>query len=157
MFIVSKKIHNNNAIVISMEILKRNKMLSVKFIFTLVFPFFFFFASESHLNYMCTLSFVWNPKNTSDQTFWVWFYMILCSSSSYRLRCYLASILWLVATSVKGIVHQKIKIVINYSPSCRSKPVRPSFIFGTQIKIFLMKSESLHRQQRSYDVQGPER
>ncbi len=33
---------------------------------------------------------------------------------------------------------------MNYSPSCRSKPVRPSFIFGTQIKIFLMKSESLH-------------
>ncbi len=26
--------------------------------------------------------------------------------------------------------------VINYSPSCRSKPVRPSIIFGPQIKIF---------------------
>ncbi len=26
--------------------------------------------------------------------------------------------------------------VINYSPSCHCKPVRPSFIFGTQIKIF---------------------
>ncbi len=26
--------------------------------------------------------------------------------------------------------------VINYSPSCRSKPVRPLFIFGPQIKIF---------------------
>ncbi len=26
--------------------------------------------------------------------------------------------------------------VINYSPSCRSKPVRPSFIFITQMKIF---------------------
>ncbi len=34
------------------------------------------------------------------------------------------------------------KIVINYLPSRRSKPVRPSFIFETQIKIFLMKSES---------------
>uniref|UniRef100_A0A673GWB0 Thyroglobulin type-1 domain-containing protein n=1 Tax=Sinocyclocheilus rhinocerous TaxID=307959 RepID=A0A673GWB0_9TELE len=32
--------------------------------------------------------------------------------------------------------------VINYSPSCCSKPVRPSFIFGTQFKIFLMKSEA---------------
>ncbi len=32
--------------------------------------------------------------------------------------------------------------VINYSPSCRSKPIRPSFIFGTQIKSILMKSES---------------
>ncbi len=50
--------------------------------------------------------------------------------------------------------------VINYSPSCRSKPIRPSFIFWTQIKIFLIKSESfltLHRQQRNYHVQGPER
>uniref|UniRef100_A0A673KNV9 Target of myb1 like 2 membrane trafficking protein n=1 Tax=Sinocyclocheilus rhinocerous TaxID=307959 RepID=A0A673KNV9_9TELE len=40
--------------------------------------------------------------------------------------------------------------VINYSPSCRSKPVRPSFIFRTHIKEFLMKSESfltLHCQQ----------
>jgi len=27
-------------------------------------------------------------------------------------------------------------------PSCRSKPVSISFIFGMQIKIFLMKSES---------------
>ncbi len=50
--------------------------------------------------------------------------------------------------------------VINYSPSCCSKPVRPSFIFGTQIKIFLMKYESfltLHRQQGNYHIQGPER
>ncbi len=49
--------------------------------------------------------------------------------------------------------------VINYSPSCLSKPIRPSFIFATQIKIFLMKSESsqtLHRQQGSYHGQGPE-
>ncbi len=50
--------------------------------------------------------------------------------------------------------------VINYSPSCRSKPLRSPFIFGTQIKIFLMKSESfltLHRQQWNYPVQDPER
>ncbi len=50
--------------------------------------------------------------------------------------------------------------VIDYPLSCCSKPVRPSFIFWTQIKIFLMKSESfltLHRQQRSYHLQGPER
>ncbi len=42
--------------------------------------------------------------------------------------------------------------VMNYSPPCRSKPVRPSFIFRTQIKIFLMKSENsqtLHRQQHN--------
>ncbi len=34
------------------------------------------------------------------------------------------------------------------------------FIFGTQIKIFLMKSKSfltLHKQQRNYNTQGPER
>ncbi len=36
--------------------------------------------------------------------------------------------------------------VINYSPSCRSKPVRPSFIFRTQIKIFLMESGYYHDQ-----------
>ncbi len=30
-----------------------------------------------------------------------------------------------------------INFVINYSLSCRSKPVRPAFIFRTQIKIFL--------------------
>ncbi len=34
------------------------------------------------------------------------------------------------------------KIVINYSLSCRSKPIRPLFIFRTQIRIFLMKSGS---------------
>jgi len=32
--------------------------------------------------------------------------------------------------------------VSNYSPSCCSNPVRLSFIFWTQIKIFLMKSKS---------------
>ncbi len=45
--------------------------------------------------------------------------------------------------------------VINYLPSCRSKSVRPSFIFRTQIKMFLMKSERyliLHRQQCNWNV-----
>uniref|UniRef100_A0A8C0YRF6 receptor protein-tyrosine kinase n=1 Tax=Cyprinus carpio carpio TaxID=630221 RepID=A0A8C0YRF6_CYPCA len=49
--------------------------------------------------------------------------------------------------------------VINYSLSCRSKPVRSLFVFRTQIKIFLMNSESsltLHRQQCNYHDQGPE-
>ncbi len=61
--------------------------------------------------------------------------------------------------AIKGIVHPKMKTV-SLIPSCRSKPVRPSFIFGTQIKIFLIKSESfltLHRQQRNYHIKGPER
>ncbi len=60
----------------------------------------------------------------------------------------------------KGIVHPKKKIVNNYTPSCHSKPVRHLFVFGTQIKIFLIKSErslTIHRQQGSYHVQGPER
>ncbi len=50
--------------------------------------------------------------------------------------------------------------VINYSPSCRSKPVRPSFIFRTQIKIFLMTSESfltLHRQQHNWMFKAQKR
>ncbi len=45
--------------------------------------------------------------------------------------------------------------VINYSSSCRSKPMRPSFVIQTQIKIGLIKSESsltLHRQQRNCNV-----
>ncbi len=52
----------------------------------------------------------------------------------------------------KGLVHPKIQILsLITHPHVVSKPVRPSFIIGTQIKIFLMKSESfltLHRQQR---------
>ncbi len=46
------------------------------------------------------------------------------------------------------------KCKCNYSLSCRSKPVRPPFIFGAQIKIFLMKSESfltLQTSMRIYD------
>ncbi len=35
--------------------------------------------------------------------------------------------------------------VINYSPWCRSKPVRPPFIFWTQIKIFLCVHDSTWR------------
>ncbi len=43
--------------------------------------------------------------------------------------------------------------VINYLASCHSKPMIILFIFRTQIKIFLMESESflsLHRQQHNY-------
>ncbi len=36
---------------------------------------------------------------------------------------------------------KKYNFVINYSPSCRSKPVRPSFIFRTQVEIFFIKSD----------------
>uniref|UniRef100_A0A8C1JW99 Rho GTPase activating protein 4b n=1 Tax=Cyprinus carpio TaxID=7962 RepID=A0A8C1JW99_CYPCA len=51
----------------------------------------------------------------------------------------------------KKKIPTKMKILsLITQPSCRSKPVRPSFIFRTQIKIFLMKSESfltLHKHQ----------
>ncbi len=54
--------------------------------------------------------------------------------------------------ALKGQFTQKWKLC-NLLLTRNSKPVRPSFIFGTQIKIFLMKSESfltLHRQQGYY-------
>ncbi len=49
--------------------------------------------------------------------------------------------------------------VINCSPLCHSKPAGPLFIFGTQIKVFLMKSKSflsLQWQQRNYHVERDE-
>ncbi len=54
------------------------------------------------------------------------------------------------------------KIVINYLPSRRSKPVRPSFIFETQIKdifdeIGELSDPAYYIQQRNYHDQGPER
>ncbi len=61
-----------------------------------------------------------------------------------------------ITRTLKGIVHPKNYSVVNYSPSCRSKPVRPSFIFRTQIMIFLIKSESfltLRRQQCRFKAQ----
>ncbi len=45
-------------------------------------------------------------------------------------------------TIFKGIDHRKMQIGINCSPSSRLKHVRPSFIFGPQLTIFLIKSES---------------
>ncbi len=56
----------------------------------------------------------------------------------------------------KGQFTKNKNSVINYLLSCRSKPIRPSFIFRTQMKIFLIKSESfltLHTQS-NYHVQG---
>ncbi len=59
-----------------------------------------------------------------------------------------------LAGSKRDISSKNENSVINYSPSCRSKPVRPSFIFGTQMKIFLIQSENfliLHRQPCNWD------
>ncbi len=57
---------------------------------------------------------------------------------------------WINSLEIKGIVPTKMKIDVNYSPSCRSRPLRPLFIFGMQIEILLMKSE---RQQYNRHVQ----
>jgi len=52
-------------------------------------------------------------------------------------------LLLLIKDKFKGLVHLKIKNDVSiYSPSCCSNPVRLFFIFGTQNKIFLIKSES---------------
>ncbi len=65
-----------------------------------------------------------------------WIYIESCLFW-YILKCHL--FLWCKAERVSS--PQNENCVINYSPSCRSKPVRPSFIFRTWIKKFLMKSE----------------
>ncbi len=45
---------------------------------------------------------------------------------------------------LKGLLHHKmIFFVINHLPPCRSKPVNASFVFGTQFKIFWMKTGRL--------------
>ncbi len=55
--------------------------------------------------------------------------------------------------AIKGLVHPKMKnAVINYSPSCCSKPVRPRSFSEHKIKIFLMESE---RSRPSIDSEGP--
>lgn len=57
------------------------------------------------------------------------------------------------STSVSA--KMKILSLITHPPHFISKAVRLSFIFGTQIKIVLMKSKSLvtHRQQGSLNIQ----
>ncbi len=50
--------------------------------------------------------------------------------------------LFIVQDNIKGIVHPKWKFCHYYPLSCRSNPTGPLFIFGTQIKIFFMKSIS---------------
>ncbi len=58
-------------------------------------------------------------------------------------------------TNLKGIVHLK----MYNSPSYCSKPVRPSFIFGTQIKYIFDEFQALwpsHRQQGHYNDQDLE-
>ncbi len=60
---------------------------------------------------------------------------------------------------VKGVVHPKMKILSLITQlHVISKPLSPSFIFGAQIKMVLIKSESsltLHRQERNWNVPRP--
>ncbi len=73
----------------------------------------------------------------------IWFIFIVLFKN---MTLYLGELI-----SLKGIIQIS---VINYSPSCRFKHIRPSFILGTQIKIFWIESESsltLHRQQYYHD------
>ncbi len=83
-------------------------------------------------------------------------------NSYYLHLCSIMNNTFNLLARFKGIVSTKnFNSVINYSASCRSKPVRPSsFIFGTQIKMLLMKSESflaLHRQQRKLPRSRPKK
>ncbi len=69
-----------------------------------------------------------------------------CSNLTFTLNATIHCYFDFYYTSmIKRNVHSQMKIVVNYSPSCRSKYIRPSFIFRTQIKIFLMKSERFLR------------
>jgi len=68
--------------------------------------------------------------------------------SKWMLRC--PELFFIVAMQLLGCLfgffYEK-KKVINYSPSCRSKPLRHLFNFEMQMKIFPMKLErfmSLH-------------
>ncbi len=45
---------------------------------------------------------------------------------------------------IKGLLHPKMKtLIINHLPPCHSKPVKALFVFGTQFKIFWMKTGRL--------------
>ncbi len=87
------------------------------------------------------------------------FFVLLCFISLLKktLFLHLSPRLYL-SSRFLTIVHPKMQIL---SLITHSHVVpRRSFLFGTQIKIFLMKSESfltLHRQQQDYYNQGPER
>ncbi len=50
----------------------------------------------------------------------------------------------LVLHNIKESLHPKMKsVVINHLPPCRSKPVKALFVFGTQFKVFWMKTGGL--------------
>ncbi len=53
----------------------------------------------------------------------------------------MCTIFEILIVNVEWLFHFKMKIVIIYSPSCRSKHIRNLFIFGKQMKTFLIKPE----------------
>ncbi len=76
-------------------------------------------------------------------------------SKNHKIEWFIHKSVWSCLLTYRDSLPKNENSVINYSPSCRSKPIRPLFIFGTQIKIFLMKYESsltLHRQQCNCNV-----
>ncbi len=112
-------------------------------------PFFFFFFSQEQeenkgatswpeyyidqLNSMAAVSMSFLKTFLCPLTFMNW--------SSFNNWLYILHWNWTLRIKRHGSP-KDVNSVINYSPSCLYKHVRPSFIFGTQIKIFLMKSES---------------
>ncbi len=93
--------------------------------------------------------FWWNPR-----AFWPCIDSNTTTTFRNKVRTRVKQSMWHPWFNLKGIVHPKIKdSVINYSPACRSKPVRPSFIFRTQIlmnyvdtlfRLFRLWSEHKH-------------
>ncbi len=77
---------------------------------------------------------VWGISGPIDAAFT----RINCQGKTYIFKVCLRQVKYLRDSSPKNE-----NSVINYLTSCHSKPVRTSFIFGTQIKIFLTSSKSL--------------
>ncbi len=100
-----------------------------------------------------SLSDLWEEMCKNDRSYF-------CTSQSI-VNCFMQNMTLSIACEwlpwLKGLVHPKMKI-LSLITHRHVKPVRLSFIFGTQIKIFLMKSKSsltLHRQQRNCNVPSP--
>ncbi len=60
----------------------------------------------------------------------------LCITCCKVCKCYNQNGSYMHEFILRVSSPQNAHFVINYSPSCRSKPIRPSFIFGTHIKVF---------------------
>jgi len=86
-----------------------------------------------------------NVGNQNDLVLQSMTYRLLIKTHTQfkKISYFMKSVSLFWVNGLKGIVHPKMKILSVFcSLSCCSNPVRPLFIFGTQIKIFLIKSES---------------